>query len=348
MSNLAITATNCITAVGHDGRLTAAAARAGIACFYEHDGFMDQDGNPVTIAPIREIEGGNPYDSAARMADIAALCLKNMLNELFEDSSQRPARIKLFMGVPATDRPGKRFEENCADPLKLIVEAWATDAQVEFIRKGNASMQYALDAVSEVLARNPDTLCIVGGVDSLVMESVLKWLDRAGRLKSVSPGRHQGLIAGEAVGFVIIEDQEQAVLAGRPVLARITSHGLAEEPSPRASARPTRNDGLTAACHAALQGMQGKDIRAVFGDLNGEKSRAMEWSMADMRCFRERCEGRGLWHPADCYGDVGAASGVVLANMITQGFMRRWLPSPVLMFCSDDHGACGAVVLEKG
>lgn len=348
MNNLVITTTNCITAVGHDGLLTAAAARAGLSRFHEHDSFLDQDGNPVTIAPLREVEGADPYDTAARISNIATTCLKNMLNSYFSDLSQLPARIRLFMGVPATDRPGIHFENYCADPLKQILNDWTNVSRIEYIPKGNASLQYAVEAVSEEIAHSPDTLCIVGGIDSLLQQTTLDWLDQTGRLKSISQGRHQGLIAGEAVGFVIIEDIEQAARAGRPVLARIISHGLAEEPSPRASGRPSRNDGLTAVCHAALHDVQDKDIQAVFGDLNGEKSRAMEWSMADMRCFKERCEDRSLWHPADCYGDIGAASGVVLANMITQGFVRGWLSSPVLMVCSDDHGACGAMVLDKG
>ncbi|MDD2944191.1 MAG: hypothetical protein PHC51_14665 [bacterium] len=70
--------------------------------------------------------------------------------------------------------------------------------------------------------------------------------------------------------------------------------------------------------------------------------------MADMRCFKERHDQRQLWTPANCYGDTGAASGTVLTNIVTQGFTRGWLQSPVLMFCSDDHGSCGAMVLEKG
>jgi len=73
----------------------------------------------------------------------------------------------------------------------------------------------------------------------------------------------------------------------------------------------------------------------------------MEWSITDNSCFRNRDERRILWTPANCYGDVGAACGDVMASVAAHGFVCDWVQGPVLIFCSDDHGACGAMVLEK-
>jgi len=347
MKELAITAVNSITAVGHDGRMTAAAVRAGISRFMEDEEFSDRDGNPITVARINGIEDVDQYDPAARMADIAGFCLKNILNEYFMETTRRCSQINLFMGVPTVKRPGKRFEENFKDPLKMILDKWTNKVEIEVIPQGNASMHFAVNEVSKRIECCPTAICIVGGIDSLLMQSSLKWFDQVGRLKSDSDGCHQGLIAGEAVGFIIIEDAAQARKENRPVLARITGLGLSVEPDTRATNSPSRNSGLTNACHAAMTGVKDNDIRALFSDLNGEKLRSKEWGMADMRCFKERHEDRKMWHPANCYGDIGAASGTLLANIVTQGFVRNWLQTPVLIFCSDDHGPCGALVLEK-
>ncbi|MBT1072770.1 3-oxoacyl-ACP synthase [Pelotalea chapellei] len=347
MKTLAMTAVNSITAVGHDGRMTAASVRAGISRLSEYDDYLDSDGNPITVARIRDIEDDN-HDTASRLSSIASKCLEEMLGDYFKDCTSRPSTFHLILGVASEDRPGPRYEESCLYPLKMVMDEWADKVELEVVPQGNASMPYALAQAAELIESNPATLCIIGGIDSLLRASTLNWFEQAGRLKSVSYGRHQGLIAGEAVGFMIIEDPARAEQASRPILARITALGLAEESSPRASNSPSRNSGLTDACHAALSGVQDKEIRAMFGDLNGENSRAVEWSMADMRCFKERYEQRQLWTPANCYGDIGAASGTVIANIVTQGFTRGWLQSPALMFCSDDHGSCGALVLEKG
>ncbi len=301
----------------------------------------------ITVARIRDIEDDN-QDTASRFSSIATKCLEDLLGDYFQDGASRPSKIHLFLGVAAEDRPGPRYEESCLYPLQRVMDDWADTVDLEVVPQGNASMHYAIAQAAELIENHPATLCIIGGLDSLLRASTLNWFEQAGRLKSVSYGRHQGLIAGEAVGFMIIEDPALATQANRPLLARITALGLAEESSPRAAGSPSRNSGLTDACHAALNCVQAKEIRTLFGDLNGENSRAVEWSMTDMRCFKERHDQRQLWTPANCYGDTGAASGTVLTNVATQGFTRGWLQSPVLMFCSDDHGSCGAMVLEKG
>lgn len=345
MRPLAITATNCITAVGHDGRMTAASVRAGICRFFKYEDFLDSDENPITVAQIKGIEDDNP-DTADRMSKVAVLCLESLLKDYFQNNQQQ-LQVHLFIGVSSDERPGQRFAERCMYQLQRVLEEWVDKPVLQVVPQGNASMQYALGQAAVLIESNPKALCIIGGLDSLLRQSTLNWFEQAGRLKSESYGRQQGLIAGEAVGFMVVENLEMAIQTDRTVLARITGLGLAVEPNTRANNAPSRNKGLTDACHAAMKGMQDKDISNIFGDLNGENSRAVEWSITEMRCFKKRNVQRVLRVPGSSYGDIGAASGVVMANIVTQGFVRKWLESPVLVFCSDDHGACGAVVLEK-
>ncbi|MDA8429042.1 MAG: 3-oxoacyl-ACP synthase [Geobacteraceae bacterium] len=346
MRELAITAANAITAVGHDGAMTAASVRAGISRMVEYGAYLDQEDNPITAAPIRGIENG--LDTPTRMARIAALCLKERLAGCFQGEHQRPAQLQLFLGVASGQRPGPRYEEGCIHPLREMMAEWAENAEVQTIAQGNASLQYAIAEAGRLIESSPGALCIVGGVDSLLRDSTLNWFEQGSRLKSTSYGRHHGLIAGEAVGFLIVEDLERAKQADKPILARIAGLGVAEEPMPRAGNAISRNTGLTHACQAALAAVPGNDVCAVFADLNGENPRAKEWGMAEMRSLSNRAEPRQLWNPADCYGDVGAASGAVLATIVTQGFVRGWLRGPVLVTCSDDHGPCGALVMDKG
>jgi len=346
MKELAITAANCITAVGHDGAMTAAAVRAGISRMAEHEEYLDGDDNPITVARIRGIEEGK--DTAQRMASTAALCLKNLIDNYFQNGTRRPSQIHIFLGASSEERPGPRYEESCMYPLQRIVEKWANKPDLQAIPQGNASTQYAMEKAGKLIENDPAALCIIGGIDSLIRDSTLNWFEQDDRLKSISYGRQQGLIAGEAVGFMSIEDPSRARQADRPILACITGLGLAEEPMPRASKATSRGMGLTEACRKALDGGKDMDIRTVFSDLNGENPRALEWSIAESRCFKSKGQLRQLWTPANCYGDIGAASGAVLTVIAAQGLVRGWLQSPAMIFCSDDHGSCGALVLEKG
>ena len=349
MKELAITAANSITAVGHDGRMTSASVRAGICRMFVYEAYLDGEENPITVARIRGIEDGDGNrDSVERIADIASKCLEDMLAEYFRHDARRPSQIGILLGTASEERPGPYYEEGCRESLVLAAAKWTDRFDLRTIAGGNASMHLALEQARVWLESDPGAICIVGGVDTLLRASTLNWFERDGRLKSASYGRHQGLVAGEAVSFMIVEDVKRAREANRQILAHIAGLGLAEEPMPRASGAASRNSGLTDACRAALDATKDADIRAIFGDLNGETSRANEWSMAEMRCFENRQESRKLWNPANCYGDIGAASGAVMVNIATQGFARGWLQSPVLIFCSDDHGSCGALVLERG
>lgn len=345
MRNLAITGANSITAIGHDCAMTAASVRAGISRFTEYDDYRDDSESPITVARIWGIR--DSWDIPQRMAGIAALCLEKLVEGYFRHDARRPTRIYLLLGVASEERPGPRYEESCLFPLRGIIKKRTDNPEIQVVPRGNASLMYALNLAGRLIESDPGVLCIIGGVDSLLRTSTLNWFEQKARLKSASYGRHQALIAGEGAGFLIIEDLASAEQAGRPIPARVAGLGLAEDSAPRASGSLGRNSGLTEACHAALDGGRAKEVRAVLGDLNGENPRAKEWGMAEMRCFENQDRSRQLWTPANCYGDIGAASGVVLAGIATQGFARGWLPSPVLVTCSDDHGACGSLVLES-
>jgi 3-oxoacyl-[acyl-carrier-protein] synthase I len=347
MKELAITAASCITAVGHDGRMTAAAVRAGITRMGEFTEFPDKDGNPITVARIRGFKDAE-RDTGSRLGGIASICLVELLAEYFQVDRSHPSRIHLFLGVSSEERPGQRYAERYIHLLLKVMEEWSDKTDLQIIPQGNASTMYAIEQAGQLIESNPAAMCIIGGIDSLLRASTLSWFEKDNRLKSISYGRHQGLIAGEAVGFLTVEDPARAKQANRPVLARISGLGIVEKPASRAENSTSRGTGLTNACRTALNGGKGKEIRALFGDLNGENSRALEWSMAETRCFKSSDGRRQLWTPANCYGDIGAASGAVMANIVTQGFVRGWLQSPTLIFCSDDHGSCGAMVVEKG
>ncbi|MEN6507973.1 MAG: hypothetical protein ABFD63_04145 [Smithella sp.] len=215
------------------------------------------------------------------------------------------------------------------------------------INKGNASFHYAVQETAKLIQAKPDTMCVIGCIDSLLDNVTLSWFENTSSLKSSSYGRHSGLIPSEAIGFVIVEDLESAKAANKTILARITSLGLSEEPHSRASDQSGISKGLTEACSTALQPLKEQAIRAAFSDLNGEEDRAREWGIVRQRIFDKDQKQPPLWTPADTYGDISAASGGVMASIVAEGFKKNWLPSPVMLFCSDDFGSCGAAVLEK-
>ena len=179
------------------------------------------------------------------------------------------------------------------------------------ITRGNASLYHTISQASRAIDSQPDTLCILGCVDSLHRESILDYFEEQGRLKSPGYGRQNGLIASEAAAFLMVEDLEQARRAGRPILARISTLGLADERQPRSSEQTGSGKGLTEACQRAMEPLKEVPIFNILGDLNGEDTRAEEWDTVQLRCFPKDRAAPFLRAPAESYGDIGAASGGV-------------------------------------
>ncbi|MFY9150024.1 MAG: hypothetical protein WAN88_10485, partial [Smithellaceae bacterium] len=342
---LAITAANCITPVGLTAAQTAASVRAGIMRFALSNDYSDASGKPVTVAKIQGVRD-DVANVIERIRDVAVVCLKDLLEECFGNNRQRP-KVHFLLGVPSEKRPGPDYGKKISGSIKIAIEkiSWISSSQV--ITRGNASLYHTISQASRAIDSQPDTLCILGCVDSLHRESILDYFEEQGRLKSPGYGRQNGLIASEAAAFLMVEDLEQARRAGRPILARISTLGLAEERQPRSSEQTGSGKGLTEACQRAMEPLKEVPIFNILGDLNGEDTRAEEWDTVQLRCFPKDRAAPFLRAPAESYGDIGAASGGVLACIAAEGFKRNWLNSPAMIFCSDDFGPCGAVVLEK-
>lgn len=288
-------------------------------------------------------------DEVARLQSAARHSLDALLADRFGAAGEDSRPVTLLLGAAPPARPGPRFEGESDDLLAELGgmirrRGGRTDADV--VRTGHAAALHALGRAVSGLARNPSALYVLGAVDSLLALDTLNWLEDAERLKSGTFGRHQGLSPAEAVAFLVVETERSARRAGRAVLAAVGSVTLAQEPNPFVSDTPSRGDGLTAACAAALQegGVGGRDISVVLSDQDGEFHRAKDWALAEMRCLGETGE-RLLLHPADCFGNLGAASAAVLLVLAAIGLSRGWFAGPVLVVSSDETGECGAAVL---
>jgi 3-oxoacyl-[acyl-carrier-protein] synthase I len=345
-----ITAVNSITPVGHSAEMTAASVRAGISRLAESEEYFDLEGNPVTVAQIEAIS--DDEDEVARANVFAQYCLASLLDKCFRNEFPAAREINLLVGVASSSRPGPRYEgeiEETINSLMKIAQNRAKKLTAQVIKSGNASVIRGLEIARQLLAENPQALCIIGGMDCLLAPETLDWFEDAERLKSETFGRNQGFIPGEAVSFMVVQSKQEALNQKKHILAEIIGMGLAREPAPFLSERPSKGEGLTQSCRVALaeSACDSGEIAAVFSDLNGEFFRAKEWGYAELRCFGNLNDSRQLWHPADCLGSVGAASGAVLINLAAVGLSRRWISKYAMVFCSDDEGECGAVVLKS-
>jgi 3-oxoacyl-[acyl-carrier-protein] synthase-1 len=182
---------------------------------------------------------------------------------------------------------------------------------VEFLPHGRAAGLAAVLLASTAIENGQISGAIVGGVDSLVRPSVWARLAQEEVLKDLETNP-QGILPGEAAGFLVLERDTRR----NPPLSILAAAGADHEPT-AGTDDPNQGEGLTQALWAVRSMAGVTESPLAICDLNGDRYRALEWGLAMTRALsglahRPDVPGSGdFWHPADCTGDTGAASGIL-------------------------------------
>jgi 3-oxoacyl-[acyl-carrier-protein] synthase-1 len=347
--NLVVTGIGMRTSVGQNAVQSCAAIRAGINRFGEWpfmDSPADPDGGPVMGAALVP-----PLGSASWMDKFSELATQPFLEALWHAdlgeavSQDRPPRWGVFLGVPHDTRPGveeadaARFREAVADQDLFPVRP----AKLELFPHGHAAGLLALEKAARSLEQGEIDFAVVGGVDSLLHGQCLYWLHTERKL--LSPQNPAGLIPGEAAAFVVVEPERYARGRGANVLARLLPVQTGKESVP--AGQPTSADALTQVVRAVFASLPAdrKNVLRIVIDLNGERWRFFEWSLANVR-NPPSPTNRQLWHAADCLGDVGAATGAALLGVAVRAFERGYAVGDALpVITSSDAGERAAVAV---
>src|SRR5262249_9170589 len=123
--------------------------------------------------------------------------------------------------------------------------------------------------------------------------------------------------------------------------------GFGSESAFLGSGKPLRAQGLCDAIRAALEdaGIALKDCDCRIADVSGEHYRFKEAALAITRLLRDRKESFSLWHPADCIGEIGAATLPAMLTVLFYGALKRYLPGPTFLgHLGNDDGRRAAFV----
>src|SRR5436190_1170801 len=116
------------------------------------------------------------------------------------------------------------------------------------------------------------------------------------------------------------------------------------EPGHLYSEEPYRGDGLAQAVQQLAQlGGFGGPIQEVYSSMNGENHWAKEWGVVRIRANGTFSAEQGMHHPADCYGDTGAACGPLMTGLAALGLREGYRGAPALVYASSDHGGRAAL-----
>ena len=343
-----------VTPVGANTAMTAAAVRAGVSAYAETE-YTSQRGLPITMASIPEsvfdnlnadIEDGDRYDTCHdRVVKMAIIAIREACAQ---QTTKQP--VPLLLAMPEVSAETGEIDIEGLVPLLPTLEQnckpWVSAQQCRMIYSGRAAGIEAIDFAFRYLYDQPNDFVLIGGSDSYRDFARINPLSSADRLKT--QGCLDGFVPGEAGGFLLLTRKPELALARNGHIIALNQPGIADETGHFYSKEPYRGDGLDQAFKKALaQDLAPNSIHSIYSSMNGEYHWAKEYGVAYMRNRDVFKDPVGIEHPADCYGDLGAATSPVLIALAAEHLFRDTKARSHLVYSSSDRNKRGAIVIEK-
>ncbi len=339
------------TPVGRSAAASAAAIRARIPMLALHPYIVDRFGNRVTVARA-------PWLPAeVSLLDRLIALAREAAEEAYLPATAVPAgakvRLALLIGLPA-ERPGLP-----ADLAEAALAAVASliPKEIRVVERrplllGHVAGLAAIEEGCRWIREGRADLCLAGGIESYIDRATLEWIDWTGQLHA--PGNSWGFVPGEAAGFCLLASERLAAEASLKVLGSVLGAATTLEPKLRRDRAVCSGDGLTESWRCTLAGLPAEaKVDQMICDMNGQSHRADEFAFAIMRLSRRFQDPGRFRTPADCWGDVGAASGPLFLALAVMAGKKRWAAGPhTLLWCNAMvaerssalvHVPCGAV-----
>jgi 3-oxoacyl-[acyl-carrier-protein] synthase-1 len=347
----AIVGVGMMTAVGLSAAETAAAVRAGAMRFTETP-IRDHRFEPFTLALVPD-DGLPPLaDSLQQAPGLSSReirMLRLVTGPIAEclasvPPSQRPTGLILALPETKTRRQfdAAAFISHVLKQCGGQLDARRTGA-TDIV--GRAGGLVAIASAAELIRNGQANFMIAGGVDTYRDLYVLGTLDLEKRVKSSV--HLDGFIPGEAAAFVLLASASAAAAANLKPLASVTRAAHGVEVGHLYSDQPYRGDGLAATVTQLVDaGVVRGPIAEVWSSMNGENHWAKEWGVTFLRNQAAFLEGHRIHHPADCFGDTGAACGPALVGLQALGMRASYRQAPALIYCSSDSGPRAALAVN--
>lgn len=352
MAAVYIADTQLITAAGPTSHANFCAHRAGINT-YQAANYHTQDHCQIILSLVPEaifpplaaaLEDSPLSARDERLLQLTAVSAQ----QLFGSYKGEP--VPLIMAGPqnypdfTNQLPAPFFK--CLAMQAPLPIAYATS---RMICTGRTGMLEAIRLARHYLASAPYPYVLVGGADTPRHTDWLHFLDRDDRLKCErAGGAGDSFVPGEAVSFLLLTSNPTLALDYNGYRIRLTEPGFAEEPGHLYSNQPYLGEGLDGAVKQALAALpDGYAIDAVFSSMNGENVWAKEFGVAMTRSAH-RLKQHKHEHPAECYGDLGAATGGALIALAAHYATARQPQNCLITTSADtEYRAAICVIPER-
>ncbi|KRB28351.1 hypothetical protein ASD99_04395 [Mesorhizobium sp. Root695] len=338
---IAVVGVGARTPLGFDAASSAAAVRAGISAIQEHPYMIDRFGERMKVTRDTSIDVD--LRGVDRAVEIAVSPALDALRPLLQSNANAAVTLILSTGEPRPGQPDGFAAEVDKRLRKQIGQHVGLDGGGS-TAGGHAGGLLAIHHACKSLRDGRAKFCLAGGVDSYLEPETLEWLDQNEQLHSETTT--YGFCPGEAAGFSLLTTLGVARALGLLPLLEIVGTSIASEENRIKTETVVLGEGLGATFRLLFQDAPIDKVDRIICDMNGERYRGNEYGFAVIRNPGRFKDAADFETPADCWGDVGAASGPLFVSLITEAEARGYQPGPLsLIWASSENGARAGVLL---
>jgi 3-oxoacyl-[acyl-carrier-protein] synthase-1 len=332
-----IGSTSVLCSIGGTTEQVWASHRAGIARIGSSH-VMDRDFEPIQMGLVPEkalatlppdIDALPLPSRARRMLRLAAPSFKAVAQSV-------PAPVRVFLGLPALTHEEAPWLKHMPAYLHVVSGVAVDREQSVIVPAGRAAGLVALERALVAVRDDPTATVVVGGVDSFLDLRLLGELVSEKRI--LGPRVMDGFIPGEGAAFITLSGSEaQVTLRGGQ---RIAVQGTVSvmDPGHRHGTEPARGEGLAIALAQLREGLTAAaPVATTFAGFNGESFDAKLWGVARLRHTDFFAQTMAIDHPADKFGDAGAATGAMLVALAAQALATRTRSGPAFVWAASDR-----------
>ncbi len=338
-NDLHIISIGAATALGSYAAATLAAVQARIANLADHPYLIDLQGEPYILASAPYIDPD--YQGVKRYNAL----LDYALSDCCAEKEGMPTSMPCVLCLPS-ERPTFRFDQvrEVAQQLVNQCPGLMLTSQ-DLCYQGHAAAYQALEQVQKHLLHTPHEFCLLAGVDSYIDSTTLNYLEMSSQVHNATNA--YGFVPGEAAACVLLCTQNTVDKYQLTSLGTLLAFSHAFEPLHHTQGVCT-GQGLTQAIQTTLRHCPPEQkIQHVICDLNGEPHRSDEYGFTLTRLGRYFENPDNFTAPADCWGDVGAATGVLNMVLATASPVQTKPEALTLLWSSSMQALRGALLLRQ-
>jgi len=338
-NELHIIAAGAATSLGSYAAATLAAVQARIPNFTDHPYLIDLQGEPYILALAPYIDPD--YQGVKRYNAL----LNYALCDCCAEKEGMPASMPCVLCLP-NERPTFHFQQ-----VREVAQQLASDCSglvltsQDLFYQGHAAAYLALEQVQYHLLHTAHEFCLLAGVESYIDSTTLNGLEMNSQVHNANNA--YGFVPGEAAACVLLCTQKTVDKYQLTSLGTLLAFAHAFEPVHHTQGVCT-GQGLTQAIQKTLHHCPpDQKVQQVICDLNGETHRSDEYGFTLTRLSQSLDRPDDFTAPADCWGDVGAATGVLNMVLATANPISTTPNALTLLWASSSHNLRSALLIRQ-